>query len=158
VTLGSSTTLAVNVAPTMQRFDGVVTLTCGELPPQTACSFSPAQVTPGAGLATTLMTISTTKTSATGSALTLGLVCIAAGLVSRRRSRQLVLVTIVAGVTLACGKGGMSSTTNQQNSTQTPPPNPGPIPGALTPGSYVIAVTGTAGTSRQSTTLTLTVQ
>jgi hypothetical protein len=173
VPLGSSTTLAVSVAPTMQRFDGAVTLGCAGLPPQTTCSFSPAQVTPGAAMANTLMTIATTKTAAANpgaggvevapvaiatatAAGTLGLICLVG--VGRRRARRLVVATLVAGVTLACGKGGTTTTSNGQNSNQTPAPNPTPTPSPLTPGTYIIFVTGSAGTSQQSTTLTLTVQ
>jgi len=60
VTAGQSATYAVEVTPRFGTFDPAVSLSCEGLPKGCTASFSPASVTPGAGPASSTLTLKTT--------------------------------------------------------------------------------------------------
>jgi hypothetical protein len=71
VTAGQSSRHVVTITPQGGPYNSAVTLTCssGNLPPQTACTFDPPVVTPGAAGATSTLTITTSATTATASSV-----------------------------------------------------------------------------------------
>ncbi len=165
VAAGQSASYRVTLAAQGGAFSSAVNLGCGNLPTGTACSFSPASASPGAGSVDTTLTITTTARSATttrasmaGWDVTLGLALLAAGVSVRRgRSRWAVrLATAVVAVAVglaACGGGGNGS------ALPTPSPSPTPTPGA--PGAAVSPTSLTFGSqlvqspsAPQSVTLT----
>jgi FG-GAP-like repeat len=162
VTAGSPATYVLNLAG-QNGYTGTITFTCGALPAEATCSFSPVSVIAlGNTALTTTLTIDTTAAGATsllrparpgampvppisGSPMwlaslsgmgLLSLLLSGSGAKGRRR-RATVLLGVVLLVTLgalaACGNSSHSTTT-----TTPPPPNLG------TPaGSYTVTVTST---------------
>jgi len=59
VTAGTSATFTVTLAAQNGPFNSPVTLSCSNLPAQASCTFSPPVVTPGAGTAQSMLTITT---------------------------------------------------------------------------------------------------
>ena len=156
VTPGQSAVFTLTVTP-QGSYTSPISFSCSGLPAVAACSFSPATITPGANPATTTLTITTAAQSALllpapGSnrsgplnamwlalpGMLVGIVAIAAP--KRRKLLNCCLLFLVAGgcvLQSACG-----STTKIKT---------------VTPGSYTITVTGTAGSNQQTVALTLTV-
>jgi VCBS repeat protein len=178
VTAGSPATYVLNLAG-LNGYNGTITFTCGELPAEATCSFSPVSVVAlGNTLLTTTLTIDTTAASTsllrparpgakpgsptlgspiwlaclTGMGL-LGLLLSGSGAKGRRR-RASVLLGVVLLVTL----GALAACDNDSRSTTTPPPPPN----LGTPaGSYTVTVTSTGtGTTAptHSVNVTLIVQ
>ncbi len=58
ITSGASSTVTVTAASQSGAFNGVIGLSCSSLPQNLTCSFSPASITPGAGAASSVLTIS----------------------------------------------------------------------------------------------------
>jgi hypothetical protein len=56
---GSRATFTIRVKPTGDRFDTDVTFSCGSLPANAACSFSPNRIVPGADGADVVVTVTT---------------------------------------------------------------------------------------------------
>jgi len=157
VAAGQSATFVLTVTP-QGSYSNPIGFACSTLPAAAACSFSPATVTPNASPATTTLTITTASQSAlltpgpSGvrpgplnatwlllSGMLVGIVAIAVP--KRRKLLSCCLLFLVAGgcvLQSACG-----STTRT---------------GSVTPpGSYTITVTGTAGSTQQTVSVTLTV-
>lgn len=165
VSRGQSATYTVTIKPKFGSFTNAVSLACSNLPSLSPCSFSPSSVTPGAGGATSALTISTTAPSASFrepigqppfQGLWIGLMALSlivfAGLrrFARTRSMALYVSAGLLGFSFAlvagCGGGGGGGGGGG-------PTNPG------TPaGTYSITVTGTAGSLQNSAPLALTVQ
>ena len=150
VTGGQSATFTVNVTHVAgsASFDSAVALSCSGLPAGAACNFSPPSVTPGAGTATSTLTITTIARAGMLASGPLGVISILllfwAGLGLRRgspRSSLAALALFVGLVTLGCG--GSKGIT----------PNPQPQPQPVT-----VTITGTSGAITHSTTVTLTIQ
>jgi hypothetical protein len=59
VNAGSRATFTLRVAPTGARFDDDVTFSCGTLPANVACSFSPNRIAPGTAGADVTLTVTT---------------------------------------------------------------------------------------------------
>ena len=162
---GQSATFAFTVTPT-GGFAGTVKFSCGSLPSETTCSFSPASVTPANGAtASTTLTITTTAASAAKLELNgpsapwipttaFALAGILGFVVSPRKARRwnrflrvlsgLFLLVALFLPLVGCGSGSGE-----------PPSNPG------TPlGSYTISVNATGGASgrQHAMTVTLSVQ
>ncbi len=173
VSAGQNASYTITIRPAAGSFSAPVLLACGAgLPAGTSCSFSPAAVTPGSNAVTTLLTISTTTSSARLDPLPrqhsaplfalwlsfpgLGLVGVvgAAGATDKRsRLYALTVLMLVLLVFLtACGIGATSS--NNGNG-----PGSGPNVGSVTTpaGTYSVQVTGTSGTAQQATNVTLVV-
>lgn len=60
IAAGETLQLDVSIAPLGGRFDGPVTLSCGELSAMTSCTFNPSIVKPGASAVHSTLTITTT--------------------------------------------------------------------------------------------------
>lgn len=165
VRAGQAANYNVTVSPLLGPFGSPITLGCSNLPPATVCNFSPAALTPGANPLTSMLTVSTTAPSAAlrwpfasggqkplfGVWITALGLALAGFLIARRRLRLnspgfylwLCLVVSVLGLLGACGGN---------NSPSPPPPNGTP------PGTYSLAVTGTAGSLPHSMNASLIVQ
>lgn len=178
VTAGSPATYVLNLAG-LNGYNGTITFTCGELPAEATCSFTPASVVAlGNTVLTTTLTIDTTAASASllrparpgttpGSPMSgspiwlaslsgmglLGLLLSGSGAKGRRRR-----ATVLLGVVLLVTLGALAACDNDRRSTTTPPPPPN----LGTPaGSYTVTVTATGtGTAAptHSTNVTLIVQ
>ncbi|MBV9086105.1 MAG: hypothetical protein JOY79_01350 [Acidobacteriaceae bacterium] len=158
---GQSVTFNIDVSSLGASFNNAVALSCGPLPDQTTCTFKSASVTPGAGGATTTLTISTAGVTRAGAAptalpwsvlwLTTPLAGVLMGARRGRRSRAailLVLLAILATMHVACGGGGGIAAPNTNSSIKAGTPS----------GSYTVTVQGASGPLTHSTTVSFTVQ
>jgi hypothetical protein len=152
VTAGGSVGYTVNVASVTGDFSGAVTLSATGLPSGATVSFSPSTVTPGAGAATSTMTIQTAAQVAAhtppSSTAPLNAPLLAAVLflpaVTRRRGvpKLRFLLTLAAVVAALSGCGGGYALPEGQTQSKV----------------YTVTVTGTSGSLQHSTTVQLTVQ
>jgi len=161
ITAGQSAGYVLTITPG-GAYAGSVKLSCGALPSEVACNFSPAGVAITGGAAQSTLSIATTAATTSrnnlpaspfGRRLTALALLLALGLATgrmRRCSRRMlsfVCIALLAAISLslvACNGGGSST-----------PANPG------TPaGTYVVTVTAadTSGTPANSVQLTLVVQ
>lgn len=163
VTAGQSATYTIQLTPQYGSFDTAVSFSCAGLPSKCTATFSPTGLTPGAGNATTVLTVTTSaSSSSTAAALrsansfgppTLGLVALAViaflGNAIRRHvpwrvSRRwlaacaLVCLALAIGSCSAGGDGG-------SNYTGTPK------------GTHTISVQGTSGNMTIPISITLIV-
>jgi hypothetical protein len=166
VAAGKSASFTLTVTP-QGPFSNPIGFSCSGLPAGAGCTFSPATVTPNANTATSDLTISTTAPTASlvfpasghGSKplyaiwliLPAMLFCTVGWAKPRRRKLlSFVFVCLLAGSCLfqaACG--GASSVGKGGNGGGT---------GGTPTGTYSIAITGTAGSTQHSTTISLTIQ
>ncbi len=169
VTQGGSVTETVTLSP-VGGFQQQITFRCSGLPSYSACSFSPATLTPDGTNAAqkTTLTVSTDQASAaldgphirdgwrpgSGSPAVLAFVLLGlcvlptAGQRGRRRGRKqsafILMIGLMCGIGVAVMAGCGSGSKSQSN---------------ITPaGNYTVTVTGTAGSDIQTTAFTLTVQ
>ncbi len=168
ITPGQTATFTFTVSP-IGGYAGTVNFSCGTLPSQAACSFSPASVTPSGGSpASTTLTVTTAVSSAMLNPerrsspslppwLPAGGLAMAGGIGLAFTSKRIwrlnqqlrgfcwaLLLTSLCLLASGCGGGGNSS-----------PSNPG------TPaGSYTVSVTasGSAGGPQHAMSITLIVQ
>ena len=156
---GGSVNINITVPPVGGAFDNVVTMSATGLPPGATASFNPPTVTPGSADAQTLLTIQLAPLAAgvfdphrdfpyrhllfAGFALTLGWCGAGFGRkVCSRGLKRAVSFGVLACATAmlaGCGGGFLG-------------------PPTLQPGSYVVTVTGTSGSTQASTTVTVVVQ
>jgi sugar lactone lactonase YvrE len=153
---GGAATVDITVPPLGGAFNSVVTLSASGLPAGATATFNPPKVTPGSAGAPTVMTIQLATLAAGIPANHRGLPAAEFGLAfavfgtvfgaalgCKRRSRRLMPLLILAGVTASlitsCG-GGFGNTPQTRA------------------GNYTITVTGTSGSFQASTTVTLVVQ
>jgi hypothetical protein len=147
IAAGDSAVFTVTVSAQGGAYTNPVTLSCSGLPAETRCDFNPPAVTPGAGLASSTLTITTTPHPPASAVLRftlpddfqfpdrlpgiLILIGVGAGLgaAARRWKREvragvagLVAIAMLA-IQLACGGGGRGSA---------PPPAPSAILSATT--------------------------
>lgn len=163
VARGQSASATVTLTP-FSGFSAAVALTCSGLPSRSTCSFAPASVTPASGPATSTLTLSTTAGAAApppprgpfraplprSGILAAALAAVLLGLRAwtSARARRAATAALVVGMVLillqaACGGGGGNGS---------PPADTG------TPrGTYSVTITGTAGSTTRTATLTLTV-
>ena len=148
---GQSISIPVQVEARGGAFDAPVVLGCANLPAGMACQFSPATVQPGTSGATANLTITSTAAVATRRApagwpfgsMLFGV----AGLVvmSGRRSRRTIVLTIVVLAVLSltligCGGGSISSASS-------------PTPAATPATTVSVTITGTSGGLQHSSTV-----
>jgi hypothetical protein len=161
VTAGQSGTFTLTVTP-QGSFTSLITFSCGGLPALAGCTFKPASVTPNSSTVTSTLTITTTAQTASVaspfgrrssplyatwlvlSAMLLG----TAGMAAPKRRKLLgycFAFLLVGGCLLqaACGSGSNGSGTGG---------------GGTLAGTYTVTVTGAAGSTQHTTTVTLTVQ
>jgi len=155
---GGTVAIKVTVPPLGGAFNRPVTLSASGLPPGATASFNPPTVTPGASGAPTVMTIQLAKPGASISrkgrsapagqfvfaSLFLAACCIS-GVRRKRWPTQFRLIAffailVFAGMTTVGCSGGFLS------------------PQTTHPGQYVVTITGTSGSVRASTTVTVVVQ
>jgi YVTN family beta-propeller protein len=160
VAAGGSTAFTVTVTP-QGSFTTAITFSCSGLPSMAVCGFNPTSLTPNASNLDTTLTITTAAQSSRGEllpaqpsgrlyvmglvlpAMLLGTVGLAAP--KRRKLLSFALVCVLVGgcpLQTACGGGNSGG----GGSTGTPS------------GTYTITVTGTAGSTVHSTTVTITIQ
>jgi hypothetical protein len=172
VTAGSPATYVLNLAG-QNGYNGTITFSCGTLPAEATCSFTPSSVVAlGNTALTTTLTIDTTASSASSllrparpgaspvspiwmaslSGMGLFGLLLSGGGAKGRRRRASVLLGVALLVTL----GALAGCGSSRHTTTTPPPNLG------TPaGSYTVTVTATGtGTAAptHSMNVTLNVQ
>jgi sugar lactone lactonase YvrE len=156
---GGSIVINVTVPPVGGAFDSVVTMSASGLPPGATATFDPPTVTPGITGAPTVLTIQLAPAAAgmfdphrdfpyrnlpvVPLAATMGL--FAAGFSRKRHPRMLkraaafAVLACFAATLIGCG-GGFAG------------------PPSTQPGSYVVTITGTSGSTQASTTVTVVVQ
>lgn len=154
---GSSANITVTAAPNSGAFNNAIDLTCAGLPQTLSCSFSPASVTPGAGAANSVLTISAASVSAQDHRelrrnplfatwlFSFGLVGVTlAGKVQRKRLFALLgACSLVAMILISTSCGTKPS-----------------APAAVSAGSassYAVTINGSSGAVQLSTTITVTV-
>jgi len=157
---GQSATFTVSFAPNAAAAGHTLVLSCANLPPGLACSFTPPSITLGAVGTTTTATLTITRTTrasllrpsspwmlATWIGMVPAIVLVGFRSPRRRRSSMLWLGMIVActGVWASCGGGGGGMS---RSTTPTPAPQ----------GTYTVIVVGNASGMQASTTVNLTVQ
>jgi hypothetical protein len=165
VTLARGQTVSSNiiVAPQFGSFNNSVSLSCANLPSGLSCAFSPAVVTPGAGAASSVLTISTTVVSASLNRphpkqgklpvdlymFSLALVgFVVVGAVERKRAvRALVLSSVIGGVLLFSSCGVSRSASSQ-----------GVSSAEIAKGKYTILIKGASGTTKASIAAVVTVR
>lgn len=160
---GDSASITVSITPVFGTFSGAVSLSCGNLPAGTTCSFSPATVNPNNRVVTSTLTVHASpsammKAPATfqsrglfalwlGGLPLLGIVVIGAA-PRRKRSAWLVigLLTLLLLTMVACG-GGSSMNSGPTSST--------PAPSAV---SATFTVDAGSGPLQHSATVSIVIQ
>jgi hypothetical protein len=142
---GQSAATTVSITPA-NGFSAAVSFSCSGLPSGVSCGFSPANVTPAGGAASTSLTVTASSTAAVQSRDRLNLIPLSAlaGLFCclgwRKRPRlQIVLLLALSAVTVLGGCGVFY--------------NPQPVQ----PVATTVTVTATSGTLQHTTTFSLTV-
>ena len=161
VTAGQSGTFTLTVTP-QGSFTSLITFSCSGLPALAGCTFKPASVTPNSSTVTSTLTIITTAQTASLKspfgrrssppyatwlvlpAMLLG----TAGMAAPKRRKLLgycLAFLLVGGCLLqaACASGSNGS---------------GTAGGGTPAGTYTVTVTGAAGSTQHTTTVTLTVR
>lgn len=153
---GSSATTQVLVTPQTGAFDKAVALTCGGLPANLSCSFSPASVTPGVASASSVLTlkaaVSTAADRRQGRNFFLATGLFSFGLFgitfigkTRRRDMlmalgSIVLVSLLVGGT-SCGGNSFK-----------------PVNASAAVTTYTVTVNGASGAVQAATTVTVTLK
>jgi len=152
---GASGTLTVSVAPQSGSFNSAIELTCSGLPSNLKCSFAPGSVTPGAGTASSILTVTATSGSSAmnrrnGQGLFFATWLLGFGLfgivfackIDGGRILRVVaasaVVTAIIG-TISCGGNTINSSSGSSN-------------------SHVVTINGSASSVQYSTTVTVTVK
>lgn len=153
VTPGGSAKVTVTVAPAGGTFSGVVTMSASGLPPGATASYDRATVIPGSAGQSTVMTIQTSTqtsslTAVRNSQFLLASMSLAAAISLMGSRRKLVRKHLSLLFAFAMLAGGNLMMTGCQGLTAAKVQNQ----------SYGITVTGTSGSVRSSTTVTLVVQ
>ncbi len=156
ISAGKSGKMTVTVTPRSGSFNNSIALACSGLPADLSCSFSPASITPGASVGSSVLTVTSAAVTAAqhrerrafffaSGLFTFGLMGITViGKINRRRMIALIGGSVLLGLILfasSCGGGG----------------GPNAVTGSST-GSYVVTIKGNAGSTQLSTTVLVTVK
>jgi hypothetical protein len=163
VTAGQSATYTIQLTPQFGSFDSSVSFNCAGLPSKCTASFSPTNVTPGAGGVTTTLTLTTKASSSSASAgllratgfgppamglLAIGLTMLLGNVIRKRvpwrlNRRWLAACALVCLVVLigSCSSGGDDN----------------PLYTGTPKGTHQISVQGTSGNMTVPTVVTLVV-
>jgi len=149
---GRSAKITVTATPQSGAFNTAISLTCSGLPETLTCSFAPSSITPGSGVANSVLTISDDSTvSMNGSAKRrnpfsavwfFGFGAIGLTLIGQARRKRLVVILggyILFGLVIAsssCGGGVGSAASN----------------------AHAITINGVSGSVHVSTSVAITVQ
>ncbi len=153
---GGSGTLTVSVAPQSGSFNSAVALTCSGLPSNLKCSFAPGSVTPGAGTASSILTVTAASASSAmirrnGQGLFFATWLLGFGLCGIVFTGKIyggrILRVVAASVVLTVIIGTISCGRNTVNSS----------PGSGSQNSHVVTINGSASSVQLSTTVTVTV-
>ncbi len=156
VTRGQPASYALSLLPA-GGYSGTVTLTCGNLPVNASCSFTPSSLTLGGGNAAAFTATVATKSVQTGMLVREG--SMGAGLAAflllltgagRKRGFGAIaagVVLLVLTATLGCGGNGSSA-----------PLGVTPQQTTVAPGTYTVQVIASDGNTRLTQPLTLVVQ
>jgi hypothetical protein len=154
---GKSGTFTVTAQMQSGSLNSPISLSCSGVPSNLNCSFSPVSITPGSGIATSVVTVSAASVAASvpprkivpiyaGWLLPLGMMTLPfVGKIRRTGKAQLLTVSLLIGlgmITVSCG-GGSSGT---QASAQ------------AGPGNYSVTINGNSSSSQLSTVVSITVQ
>ena len=157
---GLAGTFTVTVKPQSGSFNSAIALTCGSIPAELSCSFSPAAITPGAGIATSTLTITTHTATANNVPhgnrafpiyaswlLPFGLVSFGfLGKGMRKRGAQALAICALLGVgMMGTSCGGYSTGSHTATA-------------AVTPTNYSVTINGTSSSTKLSTTVNVIVQ
>jgi hypothetical protein len=158
---GLSATLTVSATPQSGAFNNLISLSCGSVPSNLNCSFYPATITPGSGIATSTLVISNTAVNAgvnlpqrrdslpvgAGWLLPFGLVGFAfLGKGNRQRGVQVLALCALLGLGMATTACAGYSTGSKVASASVP---------ALT---YSMTVNGTSSAGKVSAPITVVIQ
>jgi hypothetical protein len=159
VAAGQSGRLTVTAKPESGSFNSAITLSCSGVPGTLSCSFSPAQITPGSGSVSSMLTISSASSAGMNLPqrgkpnsllavwmLPFGMTCFAlvGNAPRRRRARMLALfaVAAVGMITVACGGSGAAPQHAIANASQ----------------SYSVTIHGSSGAGEFSAVVNVIVQ
>jgi hypothetical protein len=159
ITAGQAGHFTVTAKTQSGAFNSPISLSCAGIPSNLNCSFSPAAITPGSGVATSTLTISAAAVTGmnllerhnsipiyAGWLLPFGIGSfILAGSVPRRRKAQVLALIAVACIGLAGTSCGGNAARTQDAA----------VPGA---GTYAITIQGNASSSQLSTVVNVIVE
>jgi hypothetical protein len=161
---GNSGSVTVTAAMQSGTSSNPISLSCSGLPSTLSCSFSPANITPGSGTATSTLTISTVavrrmaKIEKRGTLpiyaswfLSFGIVGFAfIGGAPGRRKMQMIAIVALLGIGMVSSSCG-GSASPQVSSVKT-------AAGAVTAVTYPITINGSSASNQLSTTVKVIVQ
>jgi hypothetical protein len=156
---GQSGHFTVTATPQSGAFNNPIALSCAGIPSNLSCSFSPATITPGSGVATSTLTISIAAVSGmnlperhnsfpiyAGWLLPFGIGGVAlVGGVPRRRKAQFLALIAVMGIGMAGSGCGGGARTQAAAAVQAA-------------GSYAVTIQGNAAPGQLSTVVNVTVE
>ena len=159
ISAGKSGSITVTAETQSGSFNNSIALSCAGLSSTLSCSFTPANITPGSGGASSVLTIATVPVTGKNlpresslevyafALLPFGLAgfVLIGGIPRKRAARAVVLSAILAGCFMNISCGGR---TEVQSS----------APGGPAPGNYSVTINGNAASVQLSTTVTVTVQ
>jgi hypothetical protein len=168
VSPGASASFTVTATTQSGNFNTPISLSCGGLPSNLSCAFSPASITPGSGVATSTLTISAAAVSgvnrgknlpqrhnplpiAAGFLLPFGIGGFAfVGSVPRKRRAQLFALVAIIALGMAGSSCGGTQVGNQSTGSQA----------AVAPVTtkYAVTIQGQSSTTQLSTVVNVIVQ
>jgi hypothetical protein len=154
---GQSGHFTVTAKPQSGTFNNPISLSCAGIPSSLNCSFSPATITPGSGVATSTLTISAAAVTGVnrpgrhnsipiyaGWLLPFGIGACLVGSVPRGRRAQFLALIAVIGIGMAGSACGGSAAKSQA--------------AAAVSGSYAVTIQGNAVSSQLSTVVNVIVE
>jgi hypothetical protein len=158
ISAGQSGSFAVSAKPQSGSFNSAISLSCSGVPSGLSCSFSPAAITPGSGIATSTLTISAAPvvgmnlpqrrnpiTLHAGWLLPFGIAGFAFAGSARKRGAQVLAMLVLLSVAVGSVSCGGNRVQTQSVA----------IPASR---NYSVTIVGNSGSSQLSTTVNVIVQ